>query len=41
MVTIPVNQVANLVCSMSGNEDGVKMVRYAAGSDWKLVPASN
>lgn len=26
------SQVANLACSMSNNEDGVKMVRYAASS---------
>lgn len=31
-------EVANLVCSMSNNEDGVKMVRYAAGQIEKLRP---
>ena len=31
-------QVANLVCSMSGNEDGVKMVRYAAAQIENLCP---
>lgn len=31
-------QVANLVCSMSGNEDGVKMVRYAATQIENLCP---
>lgn len=30
--------VANLVCSMSNNEDGVKMVRYAAAQIEKLCP---
>lgn len=32
------HQVANLVCSMSGNEDGVKMVRYAAAQIENLCP---
>ncbi|XP_015437961.1 PREDICTED: catenin alpha isoform X1 [Dufourea novaeangliae] len=32
------DQVANLVCSMSGNEDGVKMVRYAAAQIGNLCP---
>lgn len=31
-------EVANLVCSMSGNEDGVKMVRYAAAQIENLCP---
>ncbi|KAL1122442.1 hypothetical protein AAG570_002773 [Ranatra chinensis] len=31
-------EVANLTCSMSGNEDGVKMVRYAAGQIEALCP---
>jgi len=31
-------QVANLACSMSGNEDGVKMVRYAAAQIENLCP---
>lgn len=31
-------EVANLVCSMSNNEDGVKMVRYAAAQIEKLCP---
>ncbi|XP_055677922.1 catenin alpha [Lutzomyia longipalpis] len=31
-------EVANLVCSMSNNEDGVKMVRYAAVQIDKLCP---
>jgi len=31
-------QVANLVCSMSNNEDGVKMVRYAAAQIENLCP---
>lgn len=31
-------EVANLVCSMSNNEDGVKMVRYAAGQIETLCP---
>lgn len=31
-------EVANLVCSMSNNEDGVKMVRYAAAQIRKLRP---
>ncbi|XP_031842539.1 catenin alpha isoform X2 [Nomia melanderi] len=31
-------EVANLVCSMSGNEDGVKMVRYAAAQIGNLCP---
>ena len=31
-------EVANLVCSMSNNEDGVKMVRFAAGQIEKLCP---
>lgn len=31
-------EVANLVCSMSSNEDGVKMVRYAAGQLDALCP---
>lgn len=31
-------EVANLVCSMSGNEDGVKMVRYAASQIERLRP---
>ncbi|CAH2083277.1 unnamed protein product [Euphydryas editha] len=31
-------EVANLVCSMSNNEDGVKMVRHAAGQIESLCP---
>jgi len=31
-------EVANLACSMSGNEDGVKMVRYAAMQISNLCP---
>ncbi|XP_031335961.1 catenin alpha isoform X3 [Photinus pyralis] len=31
-------EVANLVCSMSNNEDGVKMVRYAASQIESLCP---
>ncbi|XP_014261084.1 catenin alpha isoform X8 [Cimex lectularius] len=31
-------EVANLACSMSGNEDGVKMVRYAAAQIDALCP---
>jgi len=31
-------EVANLACSMSGNEDGVKMVRYAAQQIQNLCP---
>ncbi|XP_034243896.1 catenin alpha isoform X1 [Thrips palmi] len=31
-------EVANLACSMSGNEDGVKMVRYAAAQIETLCP---
>lgn len=31
-------EVANLVCSMSNNEDGVKMVRYAASQIDSLCP---
>merc|ERR1740129_576248 len=31
-------EVANLACSMSGNEDGVKMVRYAAMQIQNLCP---
>ncbi|XP_043948683.1 catenin alpha [Drosophila biarmipes] len=31
-------EVANLVCSMSSNEDGVKMVRYAAAQIESLCP---
>ncbi|XP_026463866.1 catenin alpha isoform X2 [Ctenocephalides felis] len=31
-------EVANLVCSMSANEDGVKMVRYAAAQIETLCP---
>ncbi|XP_059621405.1 catenin alpha [Phlebotomus argentipes] len=31
-------EVANLVCSMSNNEDGVKMVRYAAAQIETLCP---
>ncbi|XP_015125898.1 catenin alpha isoform X3 [Diachasma alloeum] len=31
-------EVANLVCSMSANEDGVKMVRYAAAQIENLCP---
>ena len=31
-------EVAELTCSMSGNPDGVKMVRYAAGQIKKLCP---
>ncbi|XP_075222300.1 catenin alpha [Lycorma delicatula] len=31
-------EVANLACSMSGNEDGVKMVRYAASQIDALCP---
>ncbi|XP_049884079.1 catenin alpha isoform X2 [Pectinophora gossypiella] len=31
-------EVANLVCSMSNNEDGVKMVRHAAGQIETLCP---
>lgn len=31
-------EVANLVCSMSSHEDGVKMVRYAAAQIDSLCP---
>ena len=31
-------EVANLACSMSANEDGVKMVRYAAQQIQNLCP---
>ncbi len=31
-------EVANLACSMSNNEDGVKMVRYAASQIENLCP---
>lgn len=31
-------EVANLACSMSANEDGVKMVRYAAAQIENLCP---
>ena len=31
-------EVANLACSMSNNEDGVKMVRYAAAQIETLCP---
>lgn len=31
-------EVANLVCSMSNNEDGVKMVRHAASQIENLCP---
>lgn len=31
-------EVANLACSMSNNEDGVKMVRYAAAQIEVLCP---
>ena len=31
-------QVANLACSMSGNEDGVKLVRMAAAEIDALCP---
>ncbi len=31
-------EVANLACSMSTNEDGVKMVRYAASQIENLCP---
>lgn len=31
-------QVANLACSMSSNEEGVKMVRLAAAEIEKLCP---
>ena len=31
-------EVANLACSMSNNEDGVKMVRYAAAQIENLCP---
>ena len=31
-------EVANLACSMSANEDGVKMVRYAAHQIQNLCP---
>lgn len=31
-------EVANLACSMSGKEDGVKMVRYAAAQIENLCP---
>ena len=31
-------EVANLACSMSNNEDGVKMVRYAASQVENLCP---
>jgi len=33
-----VPQVANLACSMSSNEEGVKMVRLAAAEIEKLCP---
>jgi catenin alpha len=31
-------EVANLTCSMSNNDDGVKMVRYAAAQIENLCP---
>ena len=31
-------EVANLACSMSNNDDGVKMVRYAASQIENLCP---
>jgi len=31
-------EVSNLACSMSSNEDGVKMVRYAAAQIENLCP---
>lgn len=31
-------EVANLACSMSNNEEGVKMVRYAASQIESLCP---
>jgi len=31
-------EVSNLACSMSNNEDGVKMVRYAASQIENLCP---
>ena len=31
-------EVSNLACSMSNNEDGVKMVRYAAAQIETLCP---
>jgi catenin alpha len=31
-------EVANLACSMSDNDDGVKMVRYAASQIENLCP---
>jgi catenin alpha len=31
-------EVANLTCSMSNNDDGVKMVRYAASQIENLCP---
>lgn len=31
-------EVANLACTMSNNEDGVKMVRYAAAQIEHLCP---
>ena len=31
-------EVADLACSMSGNDDGVKMVRYAAAQIENLCP---
>ena len=34
-------EVANLACSMSNNEDGVKMVRYAASQIENLCPQVN
>jgi catenin alpha len=34
-------EVANLACSMSGNEDGVKMVRYAASQIESLCPQAS
>lgn len=33
-----IQQVANLACSMSNNEDGIKMVRFAATEIAKLCP---
>lgn len=38
LMCVCVLQVANLVCSMSNNEDGVKMVRHAAGQIEALCP---
>ena len=37
-VTLSMLQVANLACSMSSNEEGVKMVRLAAAQIESLCP---